>query len=101
MSETCTTCGLPDELCVCEDVEKSGTMVTVDTEERRYGKEVTLVSGIEGDIDLSNLASTLKSNLACGGTVQDDGSIMLQGNHVKRAADLLEEEGFTVEVVAK
>jgi len=82
--------------CVCVR-----TLVTIDTEERRYGKEVTLVSGIEGDIDVSDLASNLKSNLACGGTVQDDGAIMLQGHHVKRAADLLEDEGFTVEVVAE
>jgi len=101
MTETCNTCGLPQELCLCEDVEKTNTMVTIDTEERRYGKEVTLVSGIEGDIDVSDLASNLKSNLACGGTVQDDGAIMLQGHHVKRAADLLEDEGFTVEVVAE
>ena len=101
MSDTCTTCGLPTELCLCEDVEKSGSIVTLDTEERQYGKEVTLVSGVEGDIDVSDLASRLKSNLACGGTVQDDGSIMLQGHHVKRAADLLENEGFVVEIVAK
>jgi len=96
----CNTCGLPSELCVCEDVEKSGMMVTLDTEERRYGKEVTLVKGIEGEINTSDLASYLKSSLACGGTVQDDGSIMLQGYHVTRATDLLEDEGFTVEVVA-
>lgn len=98
MSATCDTCGLPTELCVCEDVEKTGTTVTVDTEERRYGKMVTLVSGIEGEIDVGDLASHLKSNLACGGTVQDDGTIMLQGSHIDRATELLEAEGFTVEV---
>lgn len=98
MTETCTTCGLPNELCVCEDVDKSATTVSIDTEERRYGKVVTLVSGFEGNIDVESMASSLKSNLGCGGTVQDDGAIMLQGEHISRTADFLEEDGMTVNV---
>jgi len=98
MTETCTTCGLPNELCVCEDVDKTETTVSLDTEERRYGKVVTLVSGFEGNIDVEDLASTLKSSLGCGGTVQDDGAIMLQGEHISRTSSLLEEDGLTVNV---
>jgi translation initiation factor 1 len=98
MSETCTTCGLPQELCVCSDVEKTDTTATIETDERRYGKVVTLVYGIEGEIDTDDLSSHLKSNLACGGTIQDDGAIMLQGEHVERTRELLEAEGLNVEV---
>jgi translation initiation factor 1 len=83
---------------VCADIDKSATTVSIDTEERRYGKVVTLVSGFEGNIDVESLASSLKSNLGCGGTVQDDGAIMLQGEHISRAANLLEEDGLTVNV---
>ena len=98
MTEMCNECGLPKEICVCGDIEKTNTTVSLDTEERRYGKVVTLVSGFEGNIDVEDLASTLKSSLGCGGTVQDDGAIMLQGEHISRATGLLEEDGLEVNV---
>ena len=98
MTEMCNECGLPKEICVCGDIEKTNTTVSLDTEERRYGKVVTLVSGFEGNIDVEDLASTLKSSLGCGGTVQEDGAIMLQGEHISRTSSLLEEDGLTVNV---
>lgn len=95
MAEMCNTCGLPEELCVCEDVSKGSSEVTIEVEERKFN-DVTLVRGVPDDIDKSELASTLKSNLACGGTINDDGSIELQGDHRDRIGALLEDEGFTV-----
>jgi translation initiation factor 1 len=92
---TCETCGLPDELCVCEDVERSQSSVTVTTEERSFDKPVTLIEGV--DSDRSDLASDLKSQMACGGT-NKDGRIELQGNHVQRVVDELEDRGFDVTV---
>jgi translation initiation factor 1 len=89
--------GLPDELGIDEDLGRAEQRLTVRTEERTYGKAMTIVEGFDdSSVDLSDLASQLKGKLATGGTV-DDGRIELQGDHRERAADLLRDEGFQVE----
>ena len=91
--DICPKCGLPLAACVCEDIAKTQQEIEVKTDKRRFGKYVTLVTGLEG-VDLKEVAKKLKSKLACGGTI--DGKIIeLQGNHLKKVKPILVESGFT------
>lgn len=101
MAETCMTCGLPLDLCVCETIAKEQQKVRIYVDRRRYGKPTTIVEGIEGkSIDLRDLSTKLKQRLACGGTLKD-GVIELQGSHKNEAKTALVKIGFkedTIEV---
>jgi translation initiation factor 1 len=55
---TCSVCGLPKELCLCEDVKREQTTVTLRTEKRTYGKLVTIVEGVSADM-VKQVASEL------------------------------------------
>lgn len=95
MAEICSVCGLPKELCVCEDIAREQQEIRIATAKRRYGKMVTIISGIDPtDIDLDDLARFLKNRCAAGGTVKD-GIIELQGDHKKKAMGALKEKGYT------
>ncbi len=98
MAGICATCGLPEELCMCEELAKEQQMIRVHNDTRRYGKTVTVVEGLNvGDIDIAELARTLKNKCAAGGTAKD-GRIELQGEHRKRVQEVLEGMGYQVEV---
>jgi len=97
MSEICSTCGLPKELCVCETIAKETQRIKVYIEKRKFGKKYTIVKGIdEREIDLRGLGKKLKTFLACGGTVKD-GFVELQGNHAERVKKFLVGLGFAEE----
>ena len=98
MSEICTKCGLPKEICVCEDIAREQQKISIAIDQRRYGKMMTVVNGINPhDLDINVLVSNLKSICACGGTIKE-GRIELQGDHRSKVRDALEKMGFIVEV---
>ncbi|MCJ7444556.1 MAG: stress response translation initiation inhibitor YciH [Methanotrichaceae archaeon] len=99
-SQMCTVCGLPKELCICEEVAKEQQRIAVKVQKRRYGKEVTIIYGIDPhEIDLYELCTYLKSKFACGGTVKDS-IIELQGNHIPRIKDVLVKRGFGADQIS-
>jgi len=98
MSDICPKCGLPKEICVCEEIAREQQNITIAIDRRRYGKMMTIVDGLNPhDLDLGSLISNLKSICACGGTIKD-GKIELQGDHRSKVKDALEKMGFVVEV---
>ena len=95
----CPTCGLPNDLCVCESIAKETQKITITKEKKKFGKPYTIISGIDSkEIDLDQLAKKLKAKLACGGTSKD-GRIELQGGHALRVKELLIESGFAPETI--
>lgn len=89
----CPKCGLPEQACVCEQIAKSSQRIKVTTEKKKYGKIVTIISGFGGGIDGKKTAKALKNELACGGTFKNN-SIELQGDHQKKAKEILKNLGF-------
>ena len=98
MAAICNLCGLPDELCICQEIAKEQQKAIISTVRRRNGKMVTIVEGIDDTaIDINQLAKILKSACASGGTVKGR-TIELQGEHKKRAAQILKKNGDQEEV---
>ena len=74
--------------------------VQIHVERRRYGKEVTVITGFGRDQDLAQIARQLKRRLATGGSAKRDG-IELQGDHVTRLGPSLAELGLQVKEAAR
>lgn len=94
MAEICNNCGLPLDLCVCEELEKEETRIVVRLEMRRFRKPTTMIEGLNPKrTDLEKIAQQLKGRFACGGTAKN-GYILLQGDHRDTIRDELVRLGF-------
>jgi translation initiation factor 1 len=98
MSEICPKCGLPKELCVCEDIAREQQKIDIYVDKRRYGKMMTIIDGLNpNDLDIDTLITKLKKKCASGGTIKD-GRIELQGDHRTKVKETLEQMGFIVDL---
>ena len=94
MAEICPVCGLPKDLCVCEEISKEQQRIRIRLETRKWGKKYTIIDGINPkEMKLSKLATTLKEKCACGGTAKND-RILLQGDHRDTVKGVLIGLGF-------
>lgn len=90
---------MPKELCVCETIAKESQKIKVSVIQKRYGKYMTIIKGIDTTkINVRELMKKLKSKLACGGTYKNE-EIELQGDHRPKIKALLIKEGFPEEII--
>ncbi len=95
----CNTCGLPNELCVCESIAKESQEIKIYTIKKKFGKKNTVIKGIDTkQIDLKDLGKKLKNTLACGGTAKE-GKVELQGDHKFKVKQELIKLGFSDETI--
>ncbi len=96
--DICPKCGLPREACVCQEIAKEKQKIKISVVNRRYNKLTTLISGIDSSVNVKEIAKSLKSSLACGGTIKNS-VIELQGDHRKKAREMLIALGFPAETI--
>ena len=88
MVEICSVCGLPKDLCVCQEIAKESQKIRIVTETKKYRKKMAVIEGLDPNINLDDLCKKLKRKLACGGTVKGN-RIELQGNHAEKIKRIL------------
>jgi len=100
MSEICSKCGLPKEICACQAIEKeTAQVIRVYATEKKFKKLVTIVEGLGGE-ELERVTKELKRKFACGGSCKE-GYAVLQGDHADRVVDYLVELGYPKEVIKR
>jgi len=99
MAVICTTCGLPEDLCACSDLDKDSTHIIIRLETRRFKKKGTMIEGLDPKINnLESVARDLKNKYACGGTAKE-GYVFLQGDHRDTIKDTLVKLGFSEDMI--
>lgn len=99
--DICSVCGLPQELCVCENVEKERSLLEIKVERRKYGKYWAVISGFDSSTDLKTLLKAIKSKMACGGTVKERNIEVLLGktDKSKDLVKVLTDQGYPHESI--
>ena len=99
MAVICNTCGLPDDLCACGDLDKDSSQIIIRLETRRFKKKGTMIEGLDPKINnLESVAKELKNKYACGGTAKE-GYIFLQGDHRDSIITTLVNLGFAEDTI--
>lgn len=84
----------PQEATPGPTLRKQRFVVSIDRR-RRAGKQVTLVSGFDGDeVQLEELGRQLRTRLGVGGSVKD-GEMLFQGDVRDKVVDLLTASGHS------
>jgi translation initiation factor 1 len=93
MGEICSICGLPQDICVCSQMDSQERKISIFEKRAKGRKFVTLVSGIDEKKDAEELLKSMKKELACGGTLKGE-RIELQGKQKRAITNFLKKKGY-------
>ncbi len=102
LNDTCPVCGLPKDLCVCSDVEKSVSVIDIKIEKRKYGKLWAIITGVDDNpSELKQVLKHIKTKLACGGTIKGKTIEILYGkqDRNKELISALVDMGFNRDAI--
>ncbi|MDB5340515.1 MAG: translation initiation factor [Planctomycetaceae bacterium] len=99
----CERCDRLETECKCPPLAPPSTLIPpkqqtarLSTEKRKKGKLVTVVRGLSAaGNDLPALLTKLKTSIGAGGTIEGE-ELEIQGTHLERVRQLLEEIGYKV-----
>ncbi len=99
----CERCDRLETECTCPPLAPPSTLIPpkqqtarLSTEKRKKGKLVTVVRGLSAaGNDLPALLTKLKTSIGAGGTLEGE-ELEIQGTHLERVRQLLEEIGYKV-----
>ena len=98
--KNCETCGNPNNACTCGEsgmkTFKNQTAYIKIDRKGRGGKTVSIITNLSGDI--KSLQKELQKKCASGGALKN-GSLEIQGDHLKKIRTILEEKGCIVKQV--
>lgn len=97
----CGVCGQRVEDCQCPptaiaEVPADKQTVRIAVEKRKKGKVVTVIRDLAERNQHDDLLTALKSSLGAGGTLQDNSTIEIQGDHAERIRQILKARGFKI-----
>ncbi len=90
--------GLPKELLDFGEIKKETQKIKVREVQRRFGKFVTVIIGLEDEKEAKRLEKEMKQKLACGGTHKGN-EIVLQGRHLAKVKEILLKNGYKGELI--
>jgi translation initiation factor 1 len=78
---------------ILRELDKEKIRIVIFKDIRKFGKSVTVITGLQDREDVGLITKQLKTNIGTGGTYKD-GQIVLQGDHREVVKNLLVKRGF-------
>jgi translation initiation factor 1 len=78
---------------ILRELDKEKIRIVIFKDIRKFGKSVTVITGLQEREDVGLITKQLKTNIGTGGTYKD-GQIVLQGDHREAVKNLLVRRGF-------
>jgi translation initiation factor 1 len=83
---------------ILRELDKEEARIVIFKDTRKFGKSVTVVTGLQETNDSIGITRELKTSIGTGGTFKD-GQIVLQGDHRDAVKDALIKRGFNKDTI--